>query len=228
MTGKSSEQYSEAPYSRAQHSEMRAWRRIADEVDRLDPDAGRMLHSALARHSAPLRIQVAGRAGVGREHVQRALTRLCGLPGAWEPVVVDAPGVPDPVLDADVMVYVLPARLDPTSVHPADRRFLETLDSRRVVVVVTVDRAVPGLTMPVFVQDDPNLETTITDRVAGAYCRRFEDFVRTVAGIAASPQARDVIEAALEDVAASGLSVSEPPVSEPPVSECPLRGTAVR
>ncbi|WP_408016041.1 hypothetical protein [Rhodococcus artemisiae] len=194
----------------------------------MDPDAGRMLHSALARHSAPLRIQVAGRAGVGREHVQCALARLCGLSRALEPAVVDVPGVSDPVLDADVMVYVLPARLDPTSVHPADRRFLETLDSRRVVVVVTGDRAVPGLAMPVCAQDDPNLETMITDRVDGARSRRFEDFVRTVAGIAASPQARDVIEAALEDAAACGLSVSEPAVSEPAVSESPLRGTMVR
>jgi hypothetical protein len=181
-----------------------AWHRLAGEVDRLDPAAGRTLHSALARYTAPLRIQVAGRAGVGRDDVQRALPEL---PCASESAVVDAPGVPDPVLDADVVVYVLPTRLDPASVHPADQRTLETLDPRRVVVVVAGDTPVPCLTVPVFVQDDPYLDTTITDRVDGAHSRRFEDFVRAVTRIAASPQARDVIEAALEDVAVPGFPV---------------------
>lgn len=184
-----------------QHSDAESWHRLAGEVDRLDPNAGRMLHSALARYIAPLRIQVAGRAGVGRGDVQRALSEL---PCPWESaasesVVVDAPGIPDPVLDADVVVYVLPIRLDPTSVHPADQRTLDTLDPRRVVVVVAGDAAVPGLAVPVFAHDDPYLDATITDRVHGAHVRRLEDFVRTVAGIAASPQARDVIEAALEN-----------------------------
>lgn len=191
--------------SSAPYSDTGLWRRLADEVDRLDPDAGRMLHGALAGYTAPLRIQVAGRAGVGRGNVQRALSVLPGAweSAAWESALVDVPGVPDPVLDADIVVYVLPTRLAPTSIHPADRRTLDTLDPRRVVVVVAGDTPVSGLTTPVFVQDDPHLDATIADRVDGAHLLRLEDFVRTVAGIAASPQARDVIEAALEDAGVS-------------------------
>ncbi|MFD6897075.1 hypothetical protein ACFWB0_21345 [Rhodococcus sp. NPDC060086] len=191
--------------SSAPYSDTGLWRRLADEVDRLDPDAGRMLHAALAGYTAPLRIQVAGRAGVGRGNVQRALSVLPGAweSAAWESALVDVPGVPDPVLDADIVVYVLPTRLGPTSMHPADRRTLDTLDPRRVVVVVAGDTPVSGLAAPVFVQDDPYLGATIAGRVDGAHLLRLEDFVCTVAGIAASPQARDVIEAALEDAGVS-------------------------
>ncbi|HET8993122.1 MULTISPECIES: hypothetical protein [unclassified Rhodococcus (in: high G+C Gram-positive bacteria)] len=210
MTGESSTRYPGAD----------PWHRIADEVDRLDPDAGRTLHSALARCTAPLRIQVAGRAGVGRADVQRT---LAGLPASSEAAVIDVPGTPDPVLDADVVIYVLPSRLDPVSVHPADRRALAALDSRRVIVVVAGDTAVQGLVASVFTRDDPNLEAVLLERLDRADSGRFEDFVTTVAGIAASPQARDVIEAALENPAAPGVSVTGFSGSELPASSVPVR-----
>ncbi|MCK0090661.1 hypothetical protein HCA61_06220 [Rhodococcus sp. HNM0563] len=209
MTGESSTRYPGAD----------PWRRIADEVDRLDPDAGRTLHSALARCTAPLRIQVAGRAGVGRADVQRA---LAGLPASPESAVIDVPGTPDPVLDADVVIYVLPSRLDPVTVHPADRRALAALDSRRVIVVVAGDTPVRGLGASVFTRDDPNLEAVILDQLDRAHSGRFEDFVTSVAGIAASPQARDVIEAALESPAEPGSSLSGFSGPDVPTSNVPV------
>ncbi|MEE2035298.1 hypothetical protein Q8814_24860, partial [Rhodococcus sp. CC-R104] len=106
------------------------WQRLAAELDRLDADAGRTLHAALARRTAPLRIQVAGRAGTGRGSVRRSLDTVLG-DVVFEDAIVDAPDGPEPVLGGDVVVYVLPTRLDPVSVHPADRAALAGLDAGR-------------------------------------------------------------------------------------------------
>ncbi|MEU7767051.1 hypothetical protein AB0B25_18220 [Nocardia sp. NPDC049190] len=75
----------------------------------------------------PPRIQVTGRAHAGRTTVLHALA----LMSAVETGPVDEPGLPDPELDADIVVYVLSAT--PT---PADRRVLATLPPERTVVVL--------------------------------------------------------------------------------------------
>lgn len=183
------------------------WHRLAGEVEQLDAHAGRALHVALREHASPLRIQVAGRAGTGRRAIARAVVAAAG-PSPVEVVVtvVDAPDTIDPVLGADVVVYVLPSRLDPADVHPADRTALSRVDPRRVVVVVTgaggpVDPVAATLGTGVFTAGDPALDDAIAARRDTAHLRRDEDLARIVAGIATTPAARDLIEAALDSVA---------------------------
>ncbi|MEU4430440.1 hypothetical protein AB0F65_07125 [Nocardia rhamnosiphila] len=73
------------------------------------------------------RAQVAGRARSGRTTVARAL----GLQQAVETAPVDEPGFPDPVLDADIVVYVLAS-----TPSPGDRRLLGSLRPERTILVV--------------------------------------------------------------------------------------------
>src|SRR5690606_20592392 len=94
------------------------WHRLVAEIEQLDITAGRALREALAVHDAPLLVRVSGRAGTGREGVEsavRTLARDVRVVGA----VTDAPGErrSEP---ADIVVRVVPRRLDPGEAHPAD------------------------------------------------------------------------------------------------------------
>lgn len=181
---------------------------LAADVDRFDASAGRAIREAVARAVAPMRVQIAGRAGVGRAAARRSLPPL---PGAEVSVVtVDSPDLPEPVLDADVVVYVLPVRPDPVSVHPADRAALTAVDPRRIVAVVAAGATVlPELTAlamaPARTLDDPALPDAVAGCAAGARAARLDAFTRTVAQIPASPRARDVIEAVLDSVTGAVL-----------------------
>ncbi|WP_067571943.1 hypothetical protein [Nocardia acidivorans] len=75
----------------------------------------------------PPRIQITGRARAGKSTVRNALSLLT----AEETAPLDAPDRPDPVLDADLILYVLPGTL--TS---ADRRVLERMPPDRTLVVL--------------------------------------------------------------------------------------------
>ncbi|WP_040784757.1 hypothetical protein [Nocardia pneumoniae] len=92
-----------------------------------DPQIGYAAAAAVSAWRKPPRIQVTGRSHAGRTTVLHALALL----SAVETDPVDEPGVPDPELDADIVVYVLSAA--PT---PADRRILATLPPQRTVVVL--------------------------------------------------------------------------------------------
>ncbi|MEU6562204.1 hypothetical protein [Nocardia nova] len=98
-----------------------------------DPRIADQLSAAVARYRRPLRIQVAGRAGAGRSTLLRALA----LMSAEETAPVDEPGAPDPVLDADLVIYVLAG-----SLQPADRRILESLRGETTLVVLNKADAV--------------------------------------------------------------------------------------
>ncbi|MFI1915584.1 hypothetical protein [Nocardia sp. NPDC020380] len=73
------------------------------------------------------RIQVTGRARAGKTTVRHALSLI----SAEETSAVDRPGRPDPVLDADLYIYVLPG-----DSNAADRRILATLPPDRTLVVL--------------------------------------------------------------------------------------------
>ncbi|MFJ4658657.1 hypothetical protein ACIP5Y_45935 [Nocardia sp. NPDC088792] len=73
------------------------------------------------------RIQVTGRARAGKTTVRHALSLI----SAEETSAVDDPGRPDPVLDADLLIYVLPGASNAT-----DRRILATLPPDRTLVVL--------------------------------------------------------------------------------------------
>src|SRR5574340_381830 len=121
---------------------------LADEVSGLHADAGRNVHAVINRGAAPIRIQVSGRSGVGKTTVVRALGLLegtsppegAGWPEGIEAVEtggVDSPGVDDPRLDADVVIYVLA-----DSVRAPDRAALARVDPNRAVGVLTKADAV--------------------------------------------------------------------------------------
>ncbi|GCE40253.1 hypothetical protein Rhow_003896 [Rhodococcus wratislaviensis] len=105
---------------------------LAAEVAALDEAAGDRVHAAVAAFGAPIRIQTAGRAGVGRSTVAAALT-AGGIDGTVveEADAVDVPGAPDPVLDGDVVVYVLVE-----AVRDADRDAVRNLDPARALFVL--------------------------------------------------------------------------------------------
>lgn len=117
--------------------------RASDQLDQListlaagrggDPAIAERLAAAVARRRRPLRIQVAGRASSGRSTVLRALALL----SAEETAPVDQPGEPDPVLDGDLVIYVLAG-----APQAADQRVLATLPPGRGVVVLNKADAV--------------------------------------------------------------------------------------
>ncbi|TSE00258.1 hypothetical protein FOS14_07440 [Skermania sp. ID1734] len=80
----------------------------------------------------PLRVQIAGRAGVGRSSVARALD--CA--GA-EIATTDHPDGAAPALDGDLVIYVLAE-----SAQPADRAAL--VEHERVLIVLNKADAIPG------------------------------------------------------------------------------------
>ncbi|MFQ6393417.1 hypothetical protein ACLMAJ_08195 [Nocardia sp. KC 131] len=98
-----------------------------------DPGLSGQVGLVSAQWRRPPRIQVTGRAHSGRSTVLHALA----LMSAVETGPVDEPGVPDPVLDADIVVYVLAG-----APLPADRRILATLPPERTLVVLNKADAV--------------------------------------------------------------------------------------
>ncbi|WP_330251739.1 hypothetical protein OG874_37330 [Nocardia sp. NBC_00565] len=109
--------------------------RELDQLDHLlatlrsgaDPRIVGQVGAAIARWRRPPRIQVTGRAHTGRSTVLHALA----LMSAVETAAVDEPGVADPELDADIIVYVLSG-----APQPADRRILAELPPERTVAVL--------------------------------------------------------------------------------------------
>lgn len=73
------------------------------------------------------RIQVTGRARAGKTTIRTALSLI----SAEETPPVDRPGQPDPPLDADLFLYVLPG-----SLQRADRDLLESLPRARTLVLL--------------------------------------------------------------------------------------------
>lgn len=86
--------------------------RLVDRVRQLDGENGQRLHRAVERYRRAPAVQVTGRAGVGKTTLARALAR----PDIVETAPLDTPGVPDPVLDGDVVVYVVAESLQPPDV----------------------------------------------------------------------------------------------------------------
>ncbi|MFD8104048.1 hypothetical protein ACFV24_31370 [Nocardia fluminea] len=117
--------------------------RPADQLDALisvlgagrggDPGIAEQLAAAAARRRRPLHIQITGRALSGRTTVMAALALL----SAQETAPVDQPELPDPVLDGDLVIYVLAG-----APQAADYRLLATLPPGRGVVVLNKADAV--------------------------------------------------------------------------------------
>ncbi|WP_280370840.1 GTPase domain-containing protein [Nocardia wallacei] len=121
-----------------------------------DPQIADQLVAAASEWRRPPRIQVTGRARAGKTTLLQALA----LMSAVETEPVDEPGRPDPVLDGDLVVYVVSA-----SLQAADRRILAELPRDRTIVVLnkadaigsqwseavtTADQIAYGLGVPVL------------------------------------------------------------------------------
>ncbi|MEU0544123.1 hypothetical protein [Nocardia sp. NPDC005978] len=78
-------------------------------------------------HGPSPRIQITGRARAGKSTLRDALSLL----SARETAPLDVPGRADPILDADLVLYVLPG-----AANSADRRLLATLSPARTLVVL--------------------------------------------------------------------------------------------
>ncbi|MFD4366743.1 hypothetical protein [Rhodococcus sp. NPDC058521] len=107
---------------------------VVPRVAQLDRVAADALAAAFEAHSAPVRVQIAGRAGVGRTTVTTMLRNATPEPSRIDFVetsAFDSPATADPVLDADVLVYLLVDAL-----RSADRRALETTTAASVVLVL--------------------------------------------------------------------------------------------
>ncbi|MQY23512.1 hypothetical protein [Nocardia macrotermitis] len=98
-----------------------------------DPTVAGQVIAAASGWRRPVRIQVTGRAGAGKTTLLHALA----LMSAEETTPVDEPGHADPVLDADLLVYVLSSAL-----QPGDRAVLSRLPRDRTVVVLNKADAV--------------------------------------------------------------------------------------
>ncbi|NLG55075.1 MAG: hypothetical protein GX542_05410, partial [Rhodococcus sp.] len=116
-------------------------------VAAVDPQAAQAVGAAIEAYLTPIRLQVVGRAGVGRTSVAAIVDKLgsvisggrYGHPNPIQRVVavaecgaVDAPGGQEPQIDADMVVYVL---VDPP--RDADRAMLADIDS----VVAVLNKA---------------------------------------------------------------------------------------
>lgn len=103
-------------------------------VSRADPGITDALRAAIAEADRPVAVQVAGRAGSGRSTVARAL----GVEDV-DFVTTDAIDGPDPVLDADVVVYVIAERL-----LDADRAALAMVRPANAIAILNKADAVDG------------------------------------------------------------------------------------
>ena len=189
------------------------WYHLAARVERLDAQAGRALRRALAEHAAPMRVQVAGRVGTGRElvevRVQESVGDEVSVGALVVGVAVDRPDGPDPVLDADLVVYVVPRRPDPTVAHPADRAALAAVDPRRVVLVVSGE--VPAVECAVIARslgvaqdrtvasgEEQLVVELLVSCAAVARRLRDEQLTRAAAAVPATPQVRELVEQVLD------------------------------
>ncbi|OQS12528.1 hypothetical protein B0T36_24630 [Nocardia donostiensis] len=117
--------------------EQRAPIQAGDQLDELletlrrgpgtDPRIGYQAGLAVDRWRTPPYIQVTGRARSGRTTVLHALALL----SAVETDPIDEPGVTEPELDGDIVVYVLAG-----APSQADRRVLGSLPRERTIVVL--------------------------------------------------------------------------------------------
>lgn len=108
---------------------------LIERVRSADANAAAAVRGAIDDFERPVVVHIAGRAGVGRSAVAKAL----GIDGAVETTAVDSPDDPDPTLDGDVVIYVLAA-----AATRADRDALATVPAENKVVLLNKADAIDG------------------------------------------------------------------------------------
>ncbi|GGF93444.1 hypothetical protein GCM10007304_04170 [Rhodococcoides trifolii] len=164
---------------------------------------GERVAGSIARWTAPLRVGVAGRPGVGKSAVARALGQVSGVTPV-EVHVVDSPDIPDAILDADLVLYVIVR-----TPHPAD---LEALSGRHatdtVVVLAKADTLVDRDTAAAQAQASTSLPVVAIDTGDEADASTLRAVVEAAFEGVASRRSRALL-AELEAAGAAEPSVCE-------------------
>ncbi|QCQ92613.1 hypothetical protein [Rhodococcus sp. SGAir0479] len=189
-------------------------------------DTGGTAARALGALTAPIRIQIVGRAGVGRTTVARLLA-AAGLGDVTESGAVDAPGSADPELDGDVVVHVLsgPARTpDLETLRRAPREVTVALVNKAdlqpswataLVVAAECEAETDVVTLPIVGADDVGPEpdgradalAAVAAAVEVARARRSCAALAAIAQGAARGPEREVLEQYLRSDEAVRLAV---------------------
>ncbi|MDH6677221.1 hypothetical protein M2284_001419 [Rhodococcus sp. LBL1] len=216
-------------------------------LGRIAADIGGGARRALDAATPPIRIQVVGRAGVGRTAVAGVLGRA-GFAPVTESSAVDAPGAADPVIDGDVVVYVLSGAprtpdIDALKRAPRDATVVlvnkaDLLGSWGASLRIAADcEAETGVrTLPSVTREPaPGTPDGVQDATAAvAACvrvvqaRRSRVVLKTVAEAAARGPERDVLETYLRSDEAVQLAAHAAEASDDGVADRRRRELARR
>ncbi|MFD4182701.1 GTPase domain-containing protein [Rhodococcus sp. NPDC058514] len=176
-------------------------RRSATEAD---PAAGARVTRAVERYRAPVRVEVTGRAGVGRSAVIVALGPIAG----GEPVetaALDVPGAEDPALTGELIVLVVcdpPRRADQDVVRVAGDRVLVVLNKADTVAdrAVAAERAAEILGVPCLPvgarsgEGVDELRIEVAERLAAVRARRSAALLAELRAMTGTARVRDAVE----------------------------------
>lgn len=190
-------------------------------------DTGGTAARVLGELTEPIRIQVVGRAGVGRTGVV-GLLGAAGLGTVTDSSAVDAPGSADPEVDGDVVVYVLsgPARtpdLDvlrraprEVTVALANKADLQPSWAAALLVAAECEAETGIVTLPLVALDAADRAVdgradalaAVASAVTAARTRRSRAALLAIAEGAARGPERDVLEQYLRSDEAVGLAAA--------------------
>ncbi|MGW6379026.1 hypothetical protein ACWFRB_23470 [Rhodococcus sp. NPDC055112] len=176
-------------------------RRSATEAD---PAAGALVRRAVAGYRAPVRVQVTGRAGVGRSAVIAALGPIQGAE-VVETAAWDVPGAEDPVLTAELIVLVVcdpPRRADLAAAGAAGDRALAVLNKADTLAdsAVAAERAAAVLGVPCLPVDSrsqfgvADLRIAVAERVEACRAARAAALSTELRALIGTATVRDAVE----------------------------------
>ena len=205
-------------------------RRSATEAD---PAAGALVSRAVRRYRAPVRIEVTGRAGVGRSAVITALGPMQGAEVVETPAW-DVPGGEDPALTAELIVLVVcdpPRRADVAAAGIAGDRGLAVLNKADTLAdsAVAAERTAAALGVPCLPVDSrsqfgvADLRIAVTDRLEACLAARAAALSADLRALIGTASVRDAVEEYLAGDEALTVAVAailphegEMPAESPP------------
>ncbi|WP_143069448.1 hypothetical protein [Rhodococcus maanshanensis] len=196
-------------------------RRSATEAD---PVAGALVSRAVGRYRAPVRVQLTGRAGVGRSAVIGALGPVSGAEIVETPAW-DVPGAEDPELTAELIVLVVcdpPRRADVAAAGVAGDRALAVLNKADTLAdsAVAAERAAAVLGVPCLPVDGrsrfgvADLRIAVAERVEACRAARAAGLSRELRALTGTASVRDAVEEFLAGDEALTVAVEAIPPRE--------------
>ncbi|MFC7446680.1 hypothetical protein [Rhodococcus daqingensis] len=194
-------------------------------VTEADPAAGALVTRAVERYRAPVRVQVTGRAGVGRSAVVAALGPTVGVE-VVETAAWDVPGADDPALTAEVVVLVTcdpPRRADVAAASVAGERGLAVLNKVDTVAdpAAATERAASVLGAPCLpvsarrggalttaADGVDEMRTAVLERIASVRSARAAALMAGLRALTGTADVRDAVEAYLAGDEALAVAVA--------------------